>query len=186
LLQEVRWHGRGGQGAWTASLLLARAALSDEKQVQSFPEFGPERRGAPVRSFTRISDEPIDIHCNVYTPNVVAVIDPTLLKVVNVAEGLHETGAVIINAEEPPSDLRKKMKLKGGNVWSVPASEIASKILGRDIPNTAMIAAVVRASNIVRLDAVKKAIETFEYFNSRIAQLNIQVVEEAYKEAETE
>ena len=186
MLQEVRWHGRGGQGAWTASLLLARAALSDEKQVQSFPEFGPERRGAPVRSFTRISDEPIDIHCNVYTPNVVAVIDPTLLKVVNVAEGLDKNGAIVINTRDSPSDLRKEMKLKGGSVWTISASDIASKILGRDIPNTAMIAAVVKASSIVGLDAVKKAIETFEYFNPRIVQLNIQVVEEAYKEVKAE
>jgi pyruvate ferredoxin oxidoreductase gamma subunit len=186
LLQEVRWHGRGGQGAWTASLLLARAALFEEKNVQSFPEFGPERRGAPVKAYTRISDEPIDIHCNVYEPNVVVVIDPTLLKVVDVTEGLHEDGSVVINSQDAPEELRKIIKLEGRKIWSVPASIIAREILGRDIPNTAMIAAAVRASDIVKIKGVEKAIETFEYFTPKIVEMNLKVIEKAYSEAKTE
>ena len=186
MLQEVRWHGRGGQGAWTASLLLARAALFEEKNVQSFPEFGPERRGAPVKAYTRISDEPIDIHCNVYNPNVVVVIDPTLLKVVDVTEGLLEDGSVVINSRDPPEKLREIIKLEGRKIWSVPASGLAREILGRDIPNTAMIAAAVRASGIVKIEGVEKAIETFEYFNPKIVELNLKVIEKAYEEAKTE
>jgi pyruvate ferredoxin oxidoreductase gamma subunit len=186
VLQEVRWHGRGGQGAWTASLLLARAALFEEKNVQSFPEFGPERRGAPVKAYTRISDEPIDIHCNVYNPTVVVVIDPTLLKVVDVAEGLHDDGSVVINSDDTPKELRKIIGLKGKKIWAVSASKIARDIIGRDIPNTAMIAAAVRASGIVDLTGVKKAIEAFEYFTPKIVEVNLQVVEKAYAEAKTE
>ncbi|MEM2568110.1 MAG: 2-oxoacid:acceptor oxidoreductase family protein, partial [Candidatus Bathyarchaeia archaeon] len=95
---EVRWHGRGGQGAWTASELLARAAVYEGKYIQSFPEFGPERMGAPVSAFTRISTEPIRIHCAVYNPDVVVVLDPTLLKAVPVTDGMSENGRLIINS----------------------------------------------------------------------------------------
>ncbi|MDH5375725.1 MAG: 2-oxoacid:acceptor oxidoreductase family protein, partial [Candidatus Bathyarchaeota archaeon] len=101
-ISEVRWHGRGGQGAWTASELLARASIHEGKYIQSFPEFGPERMGAPVAAFTRISNEPIQIHCAVYNPDVVAVLDPTLLKTVPVTRGLNEEGTIIINSKENP------------------------------------------------------------------------------------
>ena len=126
---EVRWHGRGGQGAWTASELLARAAIYEGKYIQSFPEFGPERMGAPVTAFTRISTEPIRIHCAVYTPNVVAVLDPTLLKAVPFTEGLDEKGTVLINSKDNPAEIRKTLDTKKGKVWTVPATEIAIKIL---------------------------------------------------------
>jgi pyruvate ferredoxin oxidoreductase gamma subunit len=183
-LKEVRWHGRGGQGAWTASAILAKAALYEGKHIQSFPEFGPERMGAPIKAYTRISDVPIDVHCSVYSPDIVVVLDPTLLKTVAVTEGLKENGVILANTRLDPQELRESLEFKGGMVWAVPATDIAIKILNRDIPNTAMIGAVVRATELVNLEKIKMALE--ERFPSKIAQLNKKVVEVAYKEARSE
>lgn len=113
VLQEVRWHGRGGQGVWTASELLAKAAIHEGKYIQSFPEFGPERMGAPVRAYTRISDKPINLHCAIYTPDVAVVLDPTLFKTVPVAEGLPEDGILIVNIRESPVEIRGQPNLAG-------------------------------------------------------------------------
>jgi 2-oxoacid:acceptor oxidoreductase gamma subunit (pyruvate/2-ketoisovalerate family) len=177
---EVRWHGRGGQGAWTASELLARAAITEGKYIQSFPEFGPERMGAPVTAFTRISDEPIKIHCAVYSPDVVAVLDPTLLKTVNVAEGLDEkTGNLVVNMKENGAEIRKQLKSNVGKVWTVEASEISLKILGMPITNTAMLGAVARVTEIVSLETIEKMIN--ERFRGDVATKNFAVVKEAYQ-----
>jgi 2-oxoacid:acceptor oxidoreductase gamma subunit (pyruvate/2-ketoisovalerate family) len=177
---EVRWHGRGGQGAWTASELLARAAIAEGKYIQSFPEFGPERMGAPVTAFTRISTEPIKIHCAVYSPDVVAVLDPTLLKTVNVADGLDErTGNILVNTKEKPGEVRKLLKSNVGKVWTVGASEISLKILGMPITNTAMLGAVARVTGIVSLETVEKMIN--ERFRGDVAAKNYAVVKEAYQ-----
>lgn len=181
---EVRWHGRGGQGAWTASELLARAAIYEGKYIQSFPEFGPERMGAPVAAFTRISNEPIQIHCAVYNPDVVAVLDPTLLKTVPVARGLNEGGTIIINSKENPADMRKVLNTDKGKVWAVPATEIAVRILGRPITNTAMLGAVARITGIVQLKSIEKVVK--ERFRQNIAEKNVAVVKEAYKEVKSE
>jgi 2-oxoacid:acceptor oxidoreductase gamma subunit (pyruvate/2-ketoisovalerate family) len=177
---EVRWHGRGGQGAWTASELLARAAIAEGKYIQSFPEFGPERMGAPVTAFTRISTEPIKIHCAVYSPDVVAVLDPTLLKTVNVAEGLDEkTGNILVNTKENPAEVRKQLKSNAGKVWTVEASEISLKILGMPITNTAMLGAVARVTGIVTLETIEKMINA--RFRGDVASKNFTVVKEAYQ-----
>jgi 2-oxoacid:acceptor oxidoreductase gamma subunit (pyruvate/2-ketoisovalerate family) len=177
---EVRWHGRGGQGAWTASELLARAAIAEGKFIQSFPEFGPERMGAPVTAFTRISTEPIMIHCAVYSPDVVAVLDPTLLKTVNVAEGLNErSGNILVNTKESPGEIRKLLKSDAGKVWTVEASEISLRILGMPITNTAMLGAVARVTGIVSLETLEKMID--ERFRSDVAAKNFAVVKEAYQ-----
>ena len=181
VFQEVRWHGRGGQGAWTASEILAKAAVHEGKYIQSFPEFGPERMGAPLRAFTRISDEPINMHCAIYTPNVVAVLDPTLLKTIPVTEGLDEDGIIVVNTRESPAVLRKQLNLTGRKVWAVPATDIAVKMLGRPITNTAMLGAVARATGIVDIKSIEKVIR--EEFPLKIAEKNVEVVEEAYKEA---
>jgi 2-oxoacid:acceptor oxidoreductase gamma subunit (pyruvate/2-ketoisovalerate family) len=176
---EVRWHGRGGQGAWTASELLARAAIAEGKYIQSFPEFGPERMGAPVTAFTRISTEPIKIHCAVYSPDVVAVLDPTLLKTVNVAEGLDEkTGNILVNTKENPGEVRKQLKSNAGKVWTVEASEISLKILGMPITNTAMLGAVARVTGIVSLETIEEMIKG--RFRGDVAAKNFAVVKEAY------
>lgn len=183
-LKEIRWHGRGGQGAWTASEILAKAAILEGKYIQSFPEFGPERMGAPVNSYTRISEEPINLHCSVYNPDIVVVLDPTLLKTVPVSQGLKENGVLIVNTKVTPAEIRKKLDLKTGKVWTVPATKIAMAILGRPITNTAMIGAVARATQIISLESIKKA--TNERFPTNIAEKNIGIIKEAYKEAKTE
>lgn len=154
---EFRWHGRGGQGAWTASELLARTALYEGKFIQSFPEFGPERMGAPMCAFTRISSEPIRVHCAVYDPDIVIVLDNTLLKTVPVTNGINQPDdIIIINSPEEPSVIRKELKIDVGKVWTVPATELALKILGSPITNTAMLGAVARATNIITLNALEK------------------------------
>ena len=181
---EVRWHGRGGQGAWTASELLARAAIYEGKCIQSFPEFGPERMGAPVTAFTRISTEPIQIHCAVYNPDVVAVLDPSLLNTVPVTEGLSEEGPIIVNSKDNPAEIRKMLKTSKGKVWTVPATEIAVRILGLPITNTAMLGAVARATEAVRLESFEKIVR--ERFRRDIAEKNLAVIKEAYKEAKSE
>ena len=177
---EVRWHGRGGQGAWTASELLARAAIAEGKYIQSFPEFGPERMGAPVTAFTRISDEPIKIHCAVYNPDIVAVLDPTLLKTVHVSEGLDDkTGNIVVNTRGNGAEVRKQLKSSVGKVWTVEASEISLRILGMPITNTAMLGAVARVTEIVSLDTIEKMIN--ERFRGDVALKNFAVVKEAYQ-----
>jgi 2-oxoacid:acceptor oxidoreductase gamma subunit (pyruvate/2-ketoisovalerate family) len=182
---EVRWHGRGGQGAWTASELLGRAAIAEGKYIQSFPEFGPERMGAPVTAFTRISTEPIRIHCAVYNPDVVAVLDPTLLKTVDVADGLDEKGGnIIVNTKEDPVEVRNILRSNAGRVWTVEASEISLKILGMPITNTAMLGAVARVTGIVNLETVERMIG--ERFRGEVAVKNFAVVKEAYQGVRSE
>jgi 2-oxoacid:acceptor oxidoreductase gamma subunit (pyruvate/2-ketoisovalerate family) len=183
-LKEIRWHGRGGQGAWTASEILAKAAILEGKYIQSFPEFGPERMGAPVNSYTRISKEPINLHCSVYNPDIVAVLDPTLLKAVPVTQGLKENGTLLVNTEATPAEIREKLNLKSGEVWTVRATKIAIRILGRPITNTAMVGAVAKASQIVSLESIKKAAK--ERFSPSVAEKNIAIIKQAYEEAKTE
>jgi 2-oxoacid:acceptor oxidoreductase gamma subunit (pyruvate/2-ketoisovalerate family) len=182
---EVRWHGRGGQGAWTASELLARAAIAEGKYIQSFPEFGPERMGAPVTAFTRISTEPIYLHCAVYNPDVVAVLDPTLLKSVRVAEGLSEEGGnIVVNTKDSHAEVRRLLNLGRGKLWTVPATEISIKILGMPMTNTAMLGAVARVTGIVGLTTIEKM--TKGRFRADVAEKNFAVVKEAYEEVKPE
>ncbi len=183
-LKEFRWHGRGGQGAWTASELLARAAIHEGKYIQSFPEFGPERMGAPVKAYTRISDEPIRLHCAVYNPNLAIVMDPTLLATVPVTEGLGKTGILILNTPKDPKTMKEELKMTKGNVWTVPATEIAMRVLGRAITNTAMLGVVTRATGVVKMESVDKAVH--ERFPEPLAEKNMGVIKEAYKEAKPE
>jgi len=183
-LKEFRWHGRGGQGAWTASELLARAAIHEGKYIQSFPEFGPERMGAPVKAYTRISDEPIRLHCAVYKPNLAIVMDPTLLATVPVTEGLGENGILIVNTPKTPKKMKEELKMAEGTVWTVPATDIAMRILGRLITNTAMLGVVTRATGIVKMESIEKVVQ--ERFPGPLGEKNIRVIKEAYKEAKPE
>jgi 2-oxoacid:acceptor oxidoreductase gamma subunit (pyruvate/2-ketoisovalerate family) len=182
-LREIRWHGRGGQGAWTASELLARAAIHEGKYIQSFPEFGPERMGAPVKAYTRISDEPINLHCAVYHPSLAIVMDPTLLATVPVTEGLDENGILILNTPKEPKQIKEELKMEG-TVWTVPATDIAMRILGRFITNTAMLGVVARATQMVKMESIEKALH--ERFPGPLAEKNMGVIQEAYKEAKSE
>jgi pyruvate ferredoxin oxidoreductase gamma subunit len=183
-LREFRWHGRGGQGAWTASELLARAAIHEGKYIQSFPEFGPERMGAPVKAYTRISDNPIRLHCAVYNPDLSIVMDPTLMETVPITKGLRKNGILIINSFKEPKTLKKELGMKQGTVWTVSATDLAMKILGRPITNTAMLGVVSRATEIVEMQSIEKALH--ERFPEPLAEKNIGVIKEAYKEAKTE
>jgi 2-oxoacid:acceptor oxidoreductase gamma subunit (pyruvate/2-ketoisovalerate family) len=178
---EFRWHGRGGQGAWTASEVLARTAIYEGKYIQSFPEFGPERMGAPVTAFTRISTEPIRIHCAVYEPDVVVVLDPTLLKTVPVASGVDEDGVFIVNSAEEPAKIRENLKTEKGKLWAIPATQLALKILGMPITNTVMLGIVARATKIVSLESIEKTVK--ERFRPDLAEKNFAVIKEAYQEA---
>ncbi len=184
-MTEFRWHGRGGQGAWTASELLARTALDEGKYIQSFPEFGPERMGAPVTAFTRISTEPIRLHCAVYDPDVVIVLDNTLLKTVPVTAGLNrDDDCLIINSSEEPAALKQTLRVSKGKIWTVPATEIALRILGAPITNTALLGVVAKATGIVSLEGIEKTLKG--RFRPELAEKNFAVVQEAYKEAKFE
>ncbi len=175
---EVRFHGRGGQGAWTASLLLAQAGLKEEKFIQSFPAFGPERAGAPITAFTRISSEKIQLHSSIYEPDVVVVLDPTLLSS-SVVEGLREDSKLIVNTPDPGVEVRSMLGVEGVETWVVDATSLALRILGRPITNTAMLGAVVKATGVVELESLLEAVN--ERFGGRIGEANVEVIQAAYE-----
>ncbi len=152
-LIEIRWHGRGGQGAKTASLLLADAAFNTGKYIQGFPEYGPERMGAPITAYNRISDEPITIHSNIYDPDYVVVVDDTLLDAVDVTAGLKESGAIIINTTRDAEFLKSKLNGYNGAIYKIDARKISVETLGKYFPNTPMLAAVVKVSQIMSDEA---------------------------------
>ena len=148
-LIEIRWHGRGGQGAKTASLLLADAAFNTGKYIQGFPEYGPERMGAPITAYNRISDKPITIHSNIYEPDYVVVVDDTLLETVAVTAGLKKTGAIVINTTKSAEEVKKLLKGYEGEIYKIDAKKISEEALGKYFPNTPMLAAIVKVSKIM-------------------------------------
>lgn len=148
-LIEIRWHGRGGQGAKTASLLLADAAFNTGKYIQGFPEYGPERMGAPITAYNRISNSPITIHSNIYEPDYVVVVDDTLLESVEVTAGLKEDGAIIINTTKNYDYLKNVLNGYNGKVYTIDAREISMEALGKYFPNTPMLAAVLKVTGIM-------------------------------------
>ena len=151
-LIEFRWHGRGGQGAKTACLLLADAAFAAGKYVQGFPEYGPERMGAPITAYNRISDVRCSVHCNIDDPDYVVVVDETLLDSVDVTRGLNPEGAVIINSAGTPEELREKLRGWTGTVCVIDARKVSEETLGRYFPNTPMLAAAVKVSGVLEKD----------------------------------
>jgi pyruvate ferredoxin oxidoreductase gamma subunit len=157
---EIRWHGRGGQGAKTASLALADVAFLAGKYVQGFPEYGPERMGAPIAAYNRISDERCASHSNIYKPDYVVVVDETLLVALDVTAGLSEKGAIIINSDKSPDQLASKLKGYKGKVCTIDASKIALETIGRNIPNTSMLAAVVKISGVISEEEFISKMET--------------------------
>ena len=148
-LIEIRWHGRGGQGAKTASLLLADAAFNTGKYIQGFPEYGPERMGAPITAYNRISDKPITIHSNIYEPDYVVVVDDTLLETVPVTAGLKNTGAIVINTTKEAEEIKKHLKGYEGDIYTIDARKISIEALGKYFPNTPMLAAIVKVSKVM-------------------------------------
>lgn len=152
-LIEIRWHGRGGQGTKTASLLLADAAFNTGKYIQGFPEYGPERMGAPITAYNRISDTPITIHSNIYEPDYVVVVDDTLLETVDVTAGLKTTGAIIINTTKSPDYLKSVLKGYSGKIYTIDARKVSMETLGKYFPNTPMLASIVKVSQIMTDEA---------------------------------
>lgn len=156
---EIRWHGRGGQGAKTACMLLADAAFTSGKYVQGFPEYGPERMGAPITAYNRISDERCDVHSFIYEPDYVVVVDESLLEAVDVTAGLSEEGAIIINSERAPKELRPMLRDYTGRVCTIDARRISEAVLGSYFPNTPMLAAAVKVSGVIEPDSFMKNME---------------------------
>ena len=158
-LIEFRWHGRGGQGAKTACLLLADAAFCSGKYVQGFPEYGPERMGAPITAYNRISDVRCSVHCNIENPDYVVVVDETLLDSVDVTHGLSPEGAVIVNTAHSPARIREKLRGWQGKVCTIDARRISEETLGKNFPNTPMLAAAVKVSGVLEEAKFKKDME---------------------------
>lgn len=181
---EVRWHGRGGQGAKTAAQFLAEAALELGKHIQAFPEYGPERAGAPIKAYTRIDEAPINIHSGVTNPEVVVVIDPTLLETAGVTEGLGEEGLLLVNTPEEPQAIRERLNFHKGKVATVDATKISLETLGVPMPNTPMLGALVKVKSVVSIDALIERIR--DKFLKKIGKektdANITGIKRAYQE----
>lgn len=187
---EIRWHGRGGQGAKTAAQLFGEAALATGKYVQGFPEYGPERRGAPVQSYNRIDDEPIRLHCGVTSPQVVVVLDPTLMDSIDVTQGLGDDGAIIINTDATPAQMRKKLGMTKGKVYTVDAVTISRECIGREIPNTPMMGALVK---VIGFLDINKVVEDTEHklqkkflHKPEVIEGNLNSIKRAYAEVKGE
>ena len=148
-LIEIRWHGRGGQGAKTASLLLADAAFNTGKYIQGFPEYGPERMGAPITAYNRIGNTPIRIHSNIYEPDYVVVVVDILLEAVDVTAGLKPDGAIVINTTKSGNELKPLLNGYTGDVYTIDARKISLETLGKYFPNTPMLAAIVKVSGVI-------------------------------------
>ena len=183
-LTEIRWHGRAGQGIVTAGELLAEAAMEEGKYFQAFPDYGPERMGAPIRSFTRISTKPINIHCQITSPDVVVIVDPTVVGVVNVTEGLKANGTVVINTAKTPAALRAELGFATGRVFTVDATRISLDTLGRAMPNTPMLGALIKATGLVSQEGIIGFTRTrlAAKFRDQVVDANIKSMERAYNE----
>ena len=184
-LTEIIWHGRGGQGAKTVAEFLALVAIREGKYSQGFPEYGPERSGAPMRGYTRVSDAPIKTHSAIYHPNAVLVLDATLLNTIDVTEGMEGDGAVLINTPLAPEEIKARHSfLAGKKVWTVDATGIARAEIGRPIPNMPMLGALVKATGVVKLESVaadvRKEFQT--KFSLRVLEGNIKALEKAFQE----
>lgn len=183
---EIRWHGRGGQGAKTAALLFAEAALATGKYIQAFPEYGPERMGAPVQSFNRISSKPITLHCGITEPDFVVILDPTLMDSVPVTEGLKPDGKVIVNTSFSAQDIAKKLNIPKERVFVVDASKISMETIGLNIPNTPMLGALVKVIGSLDLEGVledtRKKLEQKFRHKPQVIEGNLESIKRAYNE----
>jgi pyruvate ferredoxin oxidoreductase gamma subunit len=196
---EIRWHGRAQQGVVTAAKVLGETALGEGKHVQAFPEFGPERMGAPVRAFNRISDEPIKLHCQVTSPRIVLIVDPTLIGIrlaggietsAGVTSGASEDAVFIVNTHRTPEEMRTKLGLKGAGarVFTVDASAISTETIGRHMPNTPMLGALSKATGIVELDSlVSDFRENYsKKFSPKVIEGNVEAMKRGFGEVSGE
>jgi pyruvate ferredoxin oxidoreductase gamma subunit len=187
-ITEVRWHGRGGQGTVTAAKIFAETAMSGGKHVQAFPEYGPERMGAPLRAYNRVSGEPLSLHCQVTNPQIVAVVDVTLMGSVDVTEGTPGDAIFIINTKDHPKAVREKYRIAHGSVYTVDATGISLETLGRPIPNTPMLGAIAKVTDVISKEDLIKDTRTnlSKKFNEDIVGKNIEAITRAYEEVKSE
>jgi pyruvate ferredoxin oxidoreductase gamma subunit len=183
---EIRWHGRGGQGAKTAALLLADVAFKTGKYVQGFPEYGPERMGAPITAYNRISSNPIRVHSNIYTPQYVVVVDESLIDSVHVTDGLKEDGAIVINTPKSADEIRPMLNGYKGRVVTLDAREISMKTLGKNFPNSPMLAAIVAVSGVMEEEAFLEDMQqSYQHKFAKkpeVIEGNMQALKLAFKE----
>ncbi len=182
-IYEIRIHSRGGQGAKTAAQILAEAAIAGGKFAQAFSEYGPERSGAPMKTFFRISDQPIRLHCDVRSPDLVLVVDHSLLKDIDVTEGLADDGIVIVNCGGDIKEIKKHLKKKNCQVYNLDGTRIAMELFGKDIPNMPMIGAVVKISGLISLERLIKSVrEKFNFkLGKELTEKNVEALREGYK-----
>ena len=187
-LTEIRWHARGGQGAVTAAKMVAELALGQGKHFQAFPEYGPERSGAPIVAFTRVSDEPIQVYCGVEHPGIVVVLDPSLLGAVDVTKGAPDDAVVLVNSEAAPAELRKHYGLKGGRLFTIAATRIATETIRRPIPNTPMVGALTRITGLFPIEKVVEFLRADfgKKFPPKVVEGNISAITRAYEEVKGE
>jgi pyruvate ferredoxin oxidoreductase gamma subunit len=184
LMYEVRWHGRAGQGVITISRLLGLAAMLEGKHIQAFPEFGPERIGAPMSGFTRMSDKPIEIHNKIYNPDAVIVLDPTLFAFVNVSDGLKSNGSLLVNITEAPKQVLTRLGLKGPSCFCVDATGISLKILKSTRGfNTVMLGAFAKATDVVSMDSIREAVRS--RFSGELLEKNLELLTSGNQEVVT-
>jgi pyruvate ferredoxin oxidoreductase gamma subunit len=184
-LTEIRWHARAGEGAVTAAKVVAETALAADQYLQAMPEYGPERMGAPIKAFTRISSAPIEIHCNIENPDVVIVLDDSLLDIVDVAEGLVEGGVIIVNTCTPPAQVRAALNVpESAKVACVDASGIALDTIKRDIPNTPMVGALIKVAGVIDIDGFKGLLakNLGKKFGQEMIDANWASVDRAFEE----
>lgn len=183
-ITEMRWHARGGQGAVTAAKMVAELALSQDKYFQAFPEYGPERSGAPIVAFTRLSDEPIQIYSAIQHPDYVLVLDPTLLDVVDVMAGTGDGAVVIVNSEGACSEVAGRREMAGKKVYTVPATKIAMETIKRAIPNTPLIGALAKVSGLFPLEGILEEVQASlsKKFNADVVNANLEAVRRGYEE----
>lgn len=187
-LTEIRWHARTGQGAVTAAKLVAETALESGRYMQAMPEYGPERTGAPLKAYTRVSDQPIELHNNIVNPDIVIVLDDTLLDVIDVLEGMHEGGQLIVNTRECVADIRKKIDAPEHiDIAVVPATDISLEHIGRDLPNTPIAGALAKVTGVIDVEALKSHLKSSfsEKFSEKVVDANLASVQEAYEEVLT-
>jgi len=183
-LTEITWYGRGGQGVVTAGKVLAETAMEAGRYFQSSPEYGPERAGAPIRAYTRLSDQPISLHSNIEEPDIVVVLDPTVIGPVDVTAGLKGDGLIIVNTSKPPQEMREQLKLKSGRVVTIDATRIAIDEIGRDITNTPLLGAFAAATGIFSVQEIVE--QTRSRFGKKLAphvvDANVRAIERAARE----
>ena len=185
---EILWHGRGGQGAKTAATMVAHAAMDEGQYSQGFPEYGPERMGAPIKGYTRVSEKPITVHCGITKPDAVVVLDSSLLDTIDITQGTDEDAVFVINTKSLPAQVREQLGIKGGKVCTVDATGIAIDEIGRPIPNVPVIGALVKATGMLSLETCKHDIKKKfgAKFGSKIVDGNIRALMRAHEEVKTE